>query len=204
MEGEGSLKPSDYDYFVFDLDGTLFNIPIDWVAVRNELEALAREPIEGTPLFLRIQQIISAKPALKESIFSLVESHELKAVAAAKPMPGASDLLHSLFEVSKIALVTLQGRRACDEILRRHKLDDLFEAVITREDSLDRALQLEAALNRLRARPKAALFTGDRLDDVVCARKVGVPVALVGRDGADDAKPDYSFPSLLELRASLA
>ncbi len=198
------MSPSDYEYFVFDLDGTLFNIPIDWVAVRNELEALVREPIDGTPLFLKIQQVVSARPALKEPIFSIVESHELKAVASAKPLPGASDLLYSLFEVSKLALVTLQGRRACDEILGKYKLVDLFEAIITREDSLDRALQLEAALNRLRVRPKAALFTGDRLNDVVCARKVGVPVALVGRDLGDDVKPDYSFPSLLELKASIA
>ncbi|MDV3244186.1 MAG: HAD hydrolase-like protein [Nitrososphaerales archaeon] len=201
MEGKSALKPTDFENFIFDLDGTLFTIPIDWAAVRRELATLIQEPIEGTPLFLRLQQVISGRPSLKESIFAVVESHELRAVASAKPMPGAVDLLYSLFEVSKLALVTLQGRRACDEILRRHKLADLFEAVITREDSLDRALQLEAALNRLGIRPRAALFAGDRLNDVVCARRVGVPVALVGREASADAKPDYTLASLTELKA---
>jgi phosphoglycolate phosphatase len=195
------LKPSDFEYFVFDLDGTLFSIPVDWVAVRNELATLTREPIEGTPLFQKVLQLVSVKPAMRESIMQLIESHELKVVDSVKPIPGAVELVYSLFEVSKLGLVTLQGRRACDEILRRHKLLDLFETVITREDSLDRAAQLEAALNRLGVRPRDALFVGDRLNDVVCARKVGVPVALVGRDSAGDANPDYRFQGLSELNA---
>ncbi len=204
MEGKSDLKPTDFECFIFDLDGTLFTIPIDWAAVRRELATLIQEPIEGTPLFLKLQQVISGRPSLKESIFAVVESNELRAVASAKPIPGAAGLLYSLFEVSKLALVTLQGRRACDEILRRHKLADLFEAVITREDSLDRALQLEAALNRLGVRPRAALFAGDRLNDVICARKVGVSVVLVGREASGDAKPDYTFASLTELKAFCA
>ena len=75
--------------------------------------------------------------------------------------------------------------------------------MITREDSLDRADQIRLALNRLGAKPAKTLFTGDRLNDVICGRKAGVDVALVGRRRVDDPKPDYSFPSLIELRAYL-
>lgn len=201
MEGASALKPSDFDYFIFDLDGTLFSIPVDWVAVRNELAAMIKEPIEGTPLFHKVQQVVAARPALKEGVLHLIESHELKAVESVKPLPGGVELIYSLFEVSKLALVTLQSARVCNEILRRHKVIDLFEAVVTREDSLDRAAQLDAALNRLGVRPRQALFVGDRLNDVVCARKVGVPVALVGKEGSLEPGPDYSFPTLSELKA---
>ena len=200
MEGTSALKPSDFENFIFDLDGTLFAIPVDWVAVRNELAALIKEPIEGTPLFQRVNQVISVRPALKESMFSIIESHELKAADSVKPMPGAVELVYSLFEVSRLALVTLQGKRVCAEILRKHKLLDLFETVVTREDSADRSAQLEAALNRLGVRPKDVLFVGDRLNDVVSAKKVGVPVALVGREMTGDIKPDYSFTGLSQLK----
>jgi len=200
LEGASTLKPSDFEYFIFDLDGTLFNIPVDWVAVRNELAAMIKEPIEGTPLFHKVQQVVTVSPALRENILHLIESHELKAVESVKPMPGAVELIYSLFEVSKLALVTLQSGRVCNEILQKHKMLDLFEAVVTREDSLDRAAQLEAALNRLGVRPREALFVGDRLNDVVCARKVGVPVALVRREGSQEPEPDYSFPTLSELK----
>ena len=201
MEGAGALAPSDFQYFILDLDGTLVNIPVDWAAVRSEFAAIAGEPIEGKPLFQEVQRVVAAKPGTKESVLSMIESHELRAVESTKPMPGAVDLLYSLFEVSKLALVTLQSRRVCDEILRRNKLLDLFEAVVTREDSLDRAVQLEAALNRLRVRPGEALFIGDRLNDVVCAKKVGLPVALVGRDGPVEPSPDYSFADLSRLKS---
>ena len=201
MEGESALKPSDFQFFIFDLDGTLFNLPIDWVAVRDEFAQLVGEKIEGKPLFQEVERIASAKPALKQGILSIIESHELRAVDSAKAVPGAVDLIYSLFEVSKLALVTLQSRRVCDEILRKHKLLDLFEAIVTREDSLDRAVQLEAALNRLGVRPRDAFFVGDRFNDVVCARKVGVTVALVGRSQADEPGPDYNFHELAELSA---
>ena len=194
------MKPSDFDFFVFDLDGTLFTLPVDWVAVRDEFAAIAGEPIEGKPLFQEVQRVTAAKPGTKQNILSMIEAHELKALEGAKPMNGAVELIYSLFEVSKLALVTLQGKRACDEILRKHKLLDLFEAVVTREDSLDRAVQLEAALNRLRVRPKEALFVGDRLNDVVCARKVGVSVAIVGSGVPAEPKPDYRFSDLSELK----
>jgi phosphoglycolate phosphatase len=194
------MKPEDFENFVFDLDGPLFILPVDWLAVRNELAALTKEPIDGTPLFQKVQQILTVRPALRESVLHLVESHELKAIDSLKPLPGAAELVSSLFEVGRLALVTLQSARVCNEILAKHKMLDLFEAVVTREDSLDRATQLEAALNRLGVRPRDALFVGDRLNDVVCARRVGVPVALVGRAESQEPRPDFSFPTLLDLR----
>lgn len=200
MEGKGPMKPSDFENFIFDLDGTLVSLPVDWAAVRDEFSSLAGEQIGGRPLFQEVQRIVTARPALKQGIMAAIESHELRALDSVKVMPGAVELVYSLFEVSKLALVTLQGKRACDEILRRHKLTDLFEAVVTREDSLDRTVQLEAALNRLGVRPRDAFFVGDRVNDVVCARKVGVTVALVGKDIQDGPKPDYRFDELADIR----
>lgn len=195
------MKPDEFEYFIFDLDGTLFTLPVDWAAVRNDFASIAGEPIADKPLFQEVQRVVAARPALKQGILSMIESHELKAVNSARPMPGSVDLVYSLFEVSKLALVTLQSKRACEEILRRHKLFDLFEAVVAREDSLDRAAQLEAALNRLGVLPRDAFFVGDRLNDVVCAKKVGITVALVGKGTASEPKPDFRFSELSELRA---
>lgn len=195
------MKPNEFENFIFDFDGTLFSLPVDWAAVRNEFAAVAGEAIEGKPLFQEVERVVAAKPALKNGILSIIESHELRVIDSVKVLPGAVDLVYSLFEVSKLALVTLQSRRVCEEILRRHKLLDLFEAIITREDSMDRTIQLEAALNRLGVRPRDAFFVGDRLNDVVCARKVGVTVALVGDAKAETPDPDYRFHELADLRA---
>jgi phosphoglycolate phosphatase len=203
MEGKSAVRVGEYRSYIFDLDGTLFSIPIDWAGVRRELSEVTGEESGQTPLFQWLQTLASSKPGVKERLLSVIDSYELRAVGSAKAMQGASELLYSLFEVAKIGLVTLQGRKACDEILRTHKFADLFETVVTREDSMDRAGQLTIAINRMGGHARETLFTGDRLNDVVSARKAGVDVALVGRDRATDPKPNYNFASLLELKAYL-
>lgn len=203
MEGEGALKLKAYDAYIFDLDGTLFAIPVDWVLVRRELSEAAGEKMDGAPLFPKLQEVISGRPALRGRLFSIIDTQELKAAIEARAMPGASELLYSLFEAGRLALVTMQGKRACEQIIQKFKFTDLFETVITREDSIDRAEQLRVALNRLGVQPDTALFAGDRLNDVASARKVGVDVALVGREAEGDLRPDYSFRDLVELKASI-
>jgi phosphoglycolate phosphatase-like HAD superfamily hydrolase len=84
--------------------------------------------------------------------------------------------------------------------LGRHHIGELFDVLVTREDSLDRAVQLRIALQSLSSPPKDTLFTGDRLDDVACGKRVGVDTALVGRVPSGDARPDYAFPGLAMLK----
>ena len=198
------MSTKEYKSFIFDLDGTLFTIPVDWQGVRAELAALTGGPMDGSPLFLRLEELIAERPSLKSEAFSIIDAHELRAADRAEPLPGAVDLLYALFEIGTVALVPLQGRQALDRILQKHGLSELFEATISREESLDRAGQLTIALGRLGRRPSDALFMGDRLNDVVCARRVGVDVALVGRGVQGDLRPDYSFPSLVELKSFVA
>lgn len=203
MEGESSVRVGEYGSYIFDLDGTLFTIPVDWRSVRSELATAIGEQIGETPLFLKLNEVTSSRPGLREKVFQIIESYELRAVESAKPMPGASELLYSIFEMAKLALVTLQGRRVTDDILRRHKLAELFEVVVTREESMDRVEQIQLAMKELGAKPAEVLFAGDRLNDVISARRAGVDVVLVGRSQATDPRPDYSFPSLMELKAYL-
>lgn len=193
-----SLK--DYASYVFDLDGTLFTIPVDWFKVREEVSRMAGAPIGNTPLFLKVEQLISVRPSIRETLFAMLDMHELKAAAAATPMGGALELLSHLSKLAKLGLVTMQGLAACDRILGRYHLGELFDVMATREDSLDRAVQLRIALQSLSSSPKDTLFAGDRLNDVVCGRRTGVDTALVGRDPSGDTRPDYAFPTLAMLK----
>ncbi|MDG6898118.1 MAG: HAD hydrolase-like protein [Nitrososphaerota archaeon] len=196
------MKVGEYSAYVFDLDGTLFIIPIDWVRVREDLSKLMGVPMGNVPLFQKIGETVTSAPSLKPRIFQLIDSYELRASESARPLQGAEELLYSLFETARLALVTMQGRLATEDILRRHKLMDLFETIVTREDSVDRTEQIKLALNRLAAKPGSTLFAGDRMNDLVCGRRAGVNVAIVGRE-MQDTKPDYSFASLAEFKAYL-
>ena len=203
MEGKSPLKLKDYVAYVFDLDGTLFTIPIDWAKVREDVGKMIGEPFGAAPFFQRVEQLSSVRPSLKEPLFAMIDSHELKAVAGAVPLDGAVELLSSLSKVAKLGLVTMQGTAACDNVLGRHRLGELFDTIVTREDSLDRAAQLGAALKFMGSGPGETLFTGDRLNDVVCGKRAGVDVVLVGKEASGDVRPDFTFPSLIQLKESL-
>ena len=196
-----SLK--DYAAYIFDLDGTLFTIPVDWPKVREEVSRIAGAPIGSAPLFLKVDQLVAIHPSAKETLFEMLDRHELKAVAEASPMAGAVELLSRLSKGAKVGLVTMQGTAACDRILGLHHLGELFDVTVTREDSLDRTKQLRIAMGSLASSPKDTLFTGDRLDDIISGMKAGVSTVLVGREVTGDIKPNYVFPALNELRDRL-
>lgn len=200
MERKGPVSLKDYAAYIFDLDGTLFTVPVDWLKVREEVSKMAGAPIGNTPVFLKVEQLISIRPSIRGTLFAMLDMHELKAVAAATPIDGAFELLSHLSKVAKLGLVTMQGSTACDKILGRHHLGELFDVLVTREDSLDRTVQLRIALQSLSSSPKDTLFTGDRLNDIVCGRRVGVDTALVGRDLSGDTRPDYTFQALSMLK----
>jgi phosphoglycolate phosphatase-like HAD superfamily hydrolase len=204
MERKGPLGVGQYSAYVFDLDGTLFALPVDWHGVRADLGRLTGEPAEGKPIFETINAIVRARPDLLGRVFSIVESYELKAVDGSKPIEGALDLLNLLSGSSRLALVTLQGRMACRRILMDNRVFDLFETMVTREDSLDRAEQLLLTIRRLKVPRQDLLFVGDRLNDVASAMRARVDVALVGKIAPDSLKPNYCFPSMVIFGNTLA
>lgn len=204
MEGKGPLGVGRYSAYVFDLDGTLFALPIDWQGVRADLGRLTGEPAEGKPIFETISAIVRARPDMLAQVFSLVESYELKAVDGSKPIAGALELLGLLSNYSRLSLVTLQGKNAARRILMDNGVFSLFETVVTRDDSLDRAEQLLLTVKRLKIPRQDLLFVGDRLNDVASARRARVDVALVGKTAPDSLKPDYCFPSMVAFGNAFA
>jgi HAD superfamily hydrolase (TIGR01549 family) len=200
LEGKGPVSLKDYAAYVFDLDGTLFTIPVDWLKVRDEVEKMSGTPVGNVPLFSKVEQLISVRPSIKETLFAMLDMHELKAMSAVAPVDGAFELLSHLSKAAMLGLVTMQGSAACDRILGRHHLGELFDVIVTREDSLDRAVQLRIALQMMSSSPEDTLFTGDMLNDVVCGRRAGVHTALVGKDPSGDTKPDYAFLTLAVLK----
>ena len=206
MEGKGSVSAGKYLSFVFDLDGTLFTVPVDWKDVRKELERIIGHPLENSPLFNQLHRIIAENPGIRSPVFSAIDSFELQVASRSQPKPGAVQLLQTLARSSRpMALVTMQGRAICDELLRRHDLDRFFSVKVTREYSLDRSEQILKVIDEIGAESAKTLFIGDLPNDVVCARRSKVDVAIVGRNGRSmEPRPDYAFDSFAELRTVIS
>jgi phosphoglycolate phosphatase-like HAD superfamily hydrolase len=203
LEGKSAVGAPPYRSFVFDLDGTLFTIPIDWIRVRSEIERTIGRKLGGASLFNQLSALIASNPEIRAPVFSVVDSFELQAEAQAQPKPGAIDFLASLAQRSKLALVTMQGRAICETLLARYKMERYFVSKLTREYSLDRSDQILEAIRSMGSTPRDTLFVGDLANDVVCARRSNVDVAIMGKGATSGPTPDYRFTSFAELAAFL-
>jgi phosphoglycolate phosphatase-like HAD superfamily hydrolase len=192
-----------YAAYVFDFDGTLFELPVDWKAVRRDLYAITRVHMEDVSIFKVIKQLTLGQVELRADLFAAIDAHEVPAAELATPVEGALDLISSLATRAGIALVTMQGKPACTRVLSRYGVSERFHVVITREDSLDRVDQLRAAAKALDVHLQESLFVGDKRGDLEAGREVGARVALVGTRARKEWRPDYFCPKLKDLGAIL-
>jgi len=115
---------------------------------------------------------------IKKTVFSIVESFELKAARTTEMFPGIPETLKALKDMKlKIALCTISGEKATSYILDRFSLKEFFDAVIPRESVSavkPNPIHLEAALNALEVKSQEAVLVGDSVKDVACANHLNV------------------------------
>ena len=188
-------------YVVFDMDGTLISLPVEWDKVRAELRRLTGTSLTFNPFFLDLQTIVAKDPLLLGPMIKTIDEYEAKAVPRARLEEGAMDVLHALSRKAQLSLVTMQGRAACDRILDTLGIGRSFASRFTREDSMDRTAQLRMALRSLGAEEAEAFFVGDRINDLKAARAVGVRFVMI-RKRQDSPPAAALYRSMAEFAAS--
>ena len=151
---------------VFDLEGTLIKLPIDYEAlyeaIRKELNITKVQPLTRTAKKLDRHS--------REKLFRLWEIAEKKAFLNFSINKEGMDLYWKHAN-KPTALVTMQGKNIVTEIMNRLFLK--FNIVVTREDSLERKKQIKTAIDSIGTTPDKVLFFGDRDSDEVAANHVG-------------------------------
>ncbi len=200
-EGALGLVEAGVSFCVFDMDGTLISLPVDWDRVRAELQRLTGTSLQFNPFFLDVQTIVAKDPLLLGHMMRVIDEYEAKAVPAARLEEGAMEVLSRLSRRAKLSLVTMQGRAACDRILERLAIAKFFSSSFTREDSMDRQTQLRMALESVGAREQESVFVGDRINDLKAARAVGVRFVMI-RKRPDNPPADALYRSVAQFAAS--
>lgn len=195
------IRPAAY---IFDFDGTLGTIPVDWDGVRRRLRELAGDQEEFKPVFPAVAGVVARRPELLRPVLSVIDEFEWAAVPSAKLYEGSYGLLERLSNASKLSLVTMQGERACSSLLERFGIGRFFVSHFVREDSLDRGEQLEMARSSLGSNKESTMFVGDRLNDLEAARRVGLLFTLIRTHGEDPEKGDVPvYHSISEFAAAV-
>jgi HAD superfamily hydrolase (TIGR01549 family) len=151
---------------VFDLDGTLVNLPINYEELLGEFKEIMR--VENVrPL---VDTVSRVDDETRKRVFRAWDKAELAVSAKITVNEEGVKVYREYAEKSK-ALVTLQGRKAVDVIVGEFGL--CFDVVVTREDSLSRSEQLLIAAEKLKVPAKDILFVGNADTDAAAAEKVG-------------------------------
>ena len=151
---------------VFDLDGTLVRLPIDYERLFEEFRRIMRME-DVRPL---VDTVSKVDGKTREHVFRAWEKAELAVLGKVVANEEGMKIYREHADKRK-ALVTLQGKAVVDAILKQFGL--AFDVLVTREDTLFRVSQLIKAVNELEVEARDVLFVGNTDGDAVAAEKAG-------------------------------
>lgn len=181
--------PRYVDTFVFDFDGTLAKLNIDFPAMRNEIPNLLRnygvDP-DGLGNLFMLEMIDAGSRILEEQrpdkvaefterAHTVIHDIEMDGAQTGNLFNGIDDLFHSLTDrKKKIGVVT---RNCLDAVKKLYPgIDSFCSTVITRESTTrpkPHPEHLETALNELKSSPRNAVMIGDHPMDILVGKRVG-------------------------------
>ena len=166
---------------IFDLDGTLILLPIDWGKVMEKVRSIAGADVKtflgfvaryhGTEQFWVVHKFL--------------ENVELEAVNRAIILDNADKVLQDLCNDIALGFVTMQSRAAAEKIVEMLGIGNCrnnLGVLSAREDSATRVAQLTKAVKDLDTDPNKVLFIGDKVLDAIAAFVNKVKAVIILRN----------------------
>lgn len=173
----GRARPTpgvtSHDAVVFDLDGTLVRLDVDWDAVDREVAEIVRSA-GGDPDGRRAWALYDDAQTLGvgDAVGERIAAHERAGATDAERLPLADRLPLDV----PVAVCSLNCETAVRRALARHGLAADVEAVVGRDtvDARKPAPEpLEEACRLLGVAPADTVFVGDSDSDAETARRAG-------------------------------
>ena len=185
---------------IFDLDGTLVRLPIRYELIFEKLQNLFDTQDEFKPLIPTILEKANNDAKLIQQAFDLICEEETQAAKSFKIIDNAIDTLNYFKNRNySLSLVTMQCMKAAKLVLDKMQISELFSSIITRDDSIQRSIQIKNSVEILSLSPDNVIVIGDRIHDVQSAKEVGCSAILFNKDKLNSFKECRVISELVEL-----
>ncbi len=163
-----------YEGVVYDLDGTLLELDVDWDAAARDAAAVLRArgvDVAGLTLWEMLET--ATERGLQHPVSEALAEHERDGAMQARQLPVADELPRE----EPVGVCSLNAEAACRIALELHGLDAHVDAVVGRDSVESYKPDPEPLLHTLSllgVDPSAAVFLGDSERDQEAARRAGV------------------------------
>ena len=168
------VDADEYEAVVYDLDGTLVDLDVDWNQVEREVGARLRE-VGVDPDDLETWELLDAAQdaGIGAQVNALISEHEIGGTLRSERLPTADELAE---QSVPIGVCSLNCELAVRAALEKHDLDGYVDAVVGRDSVPTRKPDpgpLLAAAEALGVEPAGVLFVGDAERDAETAERAG-------------------------------
>lgn len=185
MTGSDTLSPSvtEYDAVVYDLDGTLVRLPVDWAGTRRDVVEALRDrgiAVDDESLWELLDR--AHNEGFAPVVEAVIADHECRGARSAELLPTAGELPRAV----PVGVCSLNAEAACRLALEQHGLDAHVDTVVGRDTVGTYKPDPEpllATVQALSATPERTLFVGDSERDAHTADRAGVDFRYV--EGSD-------------------
>jgi phosphoglycolate phosphatase len=175
-----SLDTDDFEAVVYDLDGTLVRLDVDWDEVAREAAArFASAGVDASEADLWAMLDLADEHGLRDEVEAVLAAHERAGAERSARLAHADCLTDAAVPVG---VCSLNAETACRVALDVHGLAAFVDAVVGRDSVSTRKPDPEpllAVVRRLGTAPERTLFVGDSERDAVTAERAGTAFQYV-------------------------
>ncbi|WP_083858595.1 HAD family hydrolase [Natrialba chahannaoensis] len=174
---------TEYDAIVYDLDGTLVDLDVDWNAVAGDVRSVYADANVDPPsndLWAMLEGAASA--GLADTVEEAIAAHERDGASTSPRLAHANELENGT-QAMPVGVCSLNCEAACRRALESHGLASAVDVIVGRdtvETQKPDPEPLLVAVDELGVEPADTVFIGDSARDEQTARRAGVEFEYVG------------------------
>lgn len=168
------MLDDQYDAVIYDLDGTLVGLDVDWVEVTGDVRKLyAQHGVEAVDGGLWELFLAAEANDISDGVERTIAEHERVGALSSTRLPLADRVGE---HVVPVGVCSLNAESAVRLALDTHGLDAAVDAVVGRDSVAGQKPDPEPLLRTIEALPTAverAVFVGDSPRDRTTAQRAG-------------------------------